>query len=144
MLLGGLWHGAGWTFILWGGLHGAFLVVNHWWRGMNISLPEFVGWLVTFMAVVITWVIFRASSIQDAMEMLKTMVGMNGIEMMAGGRRNMLALIGLTLSVTLLPNTNQVIQWLRPNIWWALLVSGMAISSLLSLNQVSEFLYFQF
>ena len=144
MLLGGLWHGAGWTFLLWGGLHGTFLVINHWWRGLKVPLPKIICWFITFSAVVMTWVIFRAPNMHDAMEMLKAMVGLKGIEMMAGGRRNMLALVGLTLSVTLLPNTNQILAWLKPNFWWALSVSLMAIYSLLSLNQVSEFLYFQF
>lgn len=144
MLLGGLWHGAGWTFILWGGLHGVFLIIHHWWRTLNIPLPKVVCWLITFLAIVLTWVIFRAHSLQDSIEMLTAMAGIKGFEMMEGGKRNLLALAALTLSVVLLPNTNQILKWLKPNIWWAVGISGMAVYSLLSLNQVSEFLYFQF
>lgn len=86
MLLGGLWHGAGWTFVIWGGLHGVYLVINHAWRG----LKERMGWrdggsgarfgagLLTFLAVVVGWVFFRADNFTVAMDMLNGMVGMNG------------------------------------------------------------------
>jgi alginate O-acetyltransferase complex protein AlgI len=50
MLLGGLWHGAGWTFVLWGGLHGLYLCINHGWRKLNVSLPKLFAWLLTFFA----------------------------------------------------------------------------------------------
>lgn len=86
MLLGGLWHGAGWTFVIWGGLHGIYLVINHGWRG----LKERLGWqdggrlarfgagLLTFLAVVVGWVFFRADNPGVAIELLNGMAGMNG------------------------------------------------------------------
>ena len=68
MLLGGLWHGAGWTFIFWGGLHGFYLVINHLYRSIRMSLGHNLkndswllrgaGWSMTFIAVVISWVFF--------------------------------------------------------------------------------------
>lgn len=91
MLLGGLWHGAGWTFILWGGLHGICLVVNHLYRsvrknlGHNLKndgwLLRGLGWLATFIAVVISWVLFRANNFESATLILKSMFGFNGIEL---------------------------------------------------------------
>ena len=89
MLLGGLWHGAGWTFIVWGGLHGLYLVINHGWQnlrkriGQNPDIPlsrpaHAVAILITFLAVVAGWVVFRANNIGVAAAMLKAMVGMNG------------------------------------------------------------------
>ena len=91
MLLGGLWHGAGWTFIFWGGLHGAYLVVNHLWRSLRQSLGQDlkqdgwllrgVGWFVTFLAVVISWVFFRASSFETAVDIIRAMAGFNGISL---------------------------------------------------------------
>ncbi|MDY6896734.1 MAG: MBOAT family protein, partial [Cyanobacteriota bacterium] len=73
MLLGGLWHGAGWTFVFWGGLHGTYLVINHQYRSLRKRLGHDLrntnwldrgfGWLITFVAVVIGWVFFRAESI---------------------------------------------------------------------------------
>ena len=90
MLLGGLWHGAGWTFVIWGGLHGLYLLVFHGWRR---SVGRFFGddqhawlrtitapfaWLLTFLAVVIAWVFFRADDLNAALSMLRGMAGMNG------------------------------------------------------------------
>ena len=89
MLLGGLWHGAGWTFVIWGGLHGAYLAINHAWSHVSRRLwphgllPRALGkslaWLTTFTAVVIGWVFFRASDFAAAMAMLEGMAGLNGI-----------------------------------------------------------------
>jgi len=91
MLLGGLWHGAGWTFVFWGGLHGIYLVINSGWRSVQQSLfgPHkktspvrmFSGWLITIIAVVTAWVPFRATSIDSAVNILTSMAGINGISL---------------------------------------------------------------
>jgi D-alanyl-lipoteichoic acid acyltransferase DltB (MBOAT superfamily) len=91
MLLGGLWHGAGWNFLIWGGLHGLYLCINHlWqmWRGettkasANVASASRVAvvasWVVTFAAVVITWVFFRARTLDGAWQMLCAMFGVGG------------------------------------------------------------------
>ena len=89
MLLGGLWHGAGWTFIVWGGVHGALLVINHGWRtvrsrwlGHDLSRSTAAGRaaavLATFTAVVIAWVFFRATTLAGALGVLSAMFGSNG------------------------------------------------------------------
>src|SRR6266446_5628433 len=62
MLIGGLWHGANWTFVVWGAVHGVMLSINHAWRRMGLKLPEWAGWMLTFTAVVSAFVIFRAGS----------------------------------------------------------------------------------
>jgi D-alanyl-lipoteichoic acid acyltransferase DltB (MBOAT superfamily) len=87
MLLGGLWHGAGWTFVIWGGLHGFYLVVNHAWAGVRLRLNLPAGqlwtrafaWTTTFPAVVVAWVFFRAASLDAALVVLSGMSGRNGI-----------------------------------------------------------------
>lgn len=79
MLLGGLWHGAGWTYVVWGALHGSFLVINHQWRKLNIHLYESISKMLTLLAVIIAWVIFRAPSMTKATQILKGMAGFNGI-----------------------------------------------------------------
>ena len=86
MLLGGLWHGAGWAFVFWGGLHGFYLVVNHAWRRFKPAAiagrsPIWNGLsrLLTFVAVVIAWVFFRAETGNQALSILSGMAGLNGM-----------------------------------------------------------------
>lgn len=92
MLLGGLWHGAGWSFVFWGGLHGAYLLVNHQWRsfrqrilGQDLnrsqSWSRLLSGLLTFIAVVIAWVFFRARDMATAWIMLQGMVRVNSIDL---------------------------------------------------------------
>ena len=77
MLLGGLWHGANWTFVIWGGLHGCYLACNHMLRHyvgeQEGRLGNLLGWAVTFVAVVIGWVFFRAESLEIAFAILRAM-----------------------------------------------------------------------
>jgi D-alanyl-lipoteichoic acid acyltransferase DltB (MBOAT superfamily) len=84
MLLGGLWHGAGWTFVIWGMLHGTCLALNHLWNKLMPKRAEgpfarVFGWTLTFLIVVIGWVIFRSADLPTAGRMLAGMIGMNGI-----------------------------------------------------------------
>lgn len=90
MLLGGLWHGAGWTFVIWGGLHGLYLVINELWHttrkrlfGHDLSISTVPGrafsTLITFLFVVIAWVFFRATSLDAALPVLSGMIGLNGL-----------------------------------------------------------------
>jgi D-alanyl-lipoteichoic acid acyltransferase DltB (MBOAT superfamily) len=77
MLLGGLWHGASWTFLAWGGLHGLYLGLNHAWRhvlgGRQLPGLNVLGFGITFIAVVVGWVLFRAKSIDIAGQVLRAM-----------------------------------------------------------------------
>ena len=66
MLLGGLWHGAAWTFVLWGGLHGAALAVNHAWERAGHTLPRHLAQLLTLLFVTLAWVPFRAADFTTA------------------------------------------------------------------------------
>jgi D-alanyl-lipoteichoic acid acyltransferase DltB (MBOAT superfamily) len=87
MLISGLWHGAGYTFILWGGLHGLYLVINHVWRQYgprpagDVATPTgaFAGFAVTFLAVVVAMVLFRAPDLASAGNILTGMTGLHGI-----------------------------------------------------------------
>ncbi|MBC7906360.1 MAG: MBOAT family protein [Rhodospirillaceae bacterium] len=85
MVLGGLWHGAGWQFILWGALHGTYLMINHGWRrafgptlGNHLTV-RLLSWAITFTAVVVAWVPFRAADVATAVEIWRSMIGLNGI-----------------------------------------------------------------
>ena len=97
MLVGGLWHGASWTFVLWGGLHGAYLMVNHGWRivkqqtlfktvGVLILIKGLItkaAWPLTLLAVVFSWVTFRAGDIDVAMQFYRAMLGLQGLSLPA-------------------------------------------------------------
>jgi D-alanyl-lipoteichoic acid acyltransferase DltB (MBOAT superfamily) len=87
MLLGGLWHGAGWNFLIWGGLHGAYLGIAHLWRvvrgdpekrpaELRLPFSGFASWLFTFAAVVIAWIFFRAATIGGAWRALTGLFGL--------------------------------------------------------------------
>ena len=73
-LLGGLWHGAGWTFVAWGAMHGGALVVYRLWHDLGLRMPALLAWASTFLFVNTTWVFFRAETFPDALRVLKGMV----------------------------------------------------------------------
>lgn len=76
--LSGLWHGAGWTFIAWGVLHGVAMIVQRFWQKTKITIPTWLGWFLTFQFINVTWVFFRSPSIHHAIAMLQQMAGMSG------------------------------------------------------------------
>jgi D-alanyl-lipoteichoic acid acyltransferase DltB (MBOAT superfamily) len=94
MLLGGLWHGAGWTFVAWGALHGLYLAINHLWHALRPRIglaPGAAGWpgrvfaqALTLIAVTLGWVLFRAQDLPSAGSMLASMAGANGIGLPGG------------------------------------------------------------
>jgi alginate O-acetyltransferase complex protein AlgI len=83
MLLCGLWHGAGWRFVLWGGVHGVFLAIHAGFRRIGLRLPALPAQGMTLFAVVVAWVPFRASGMAAAWSMLRAMSGANGIALPA-------------------------------------------------------------
>jgi len=83
-LIGGFWHGAGWTFVIWGFMHGVFLIINHAWRNIYKSryqggIYKFLSWFLTITAVVFSWVMFRSDTYSTAFSMYSAMLGLNGI-----------------------------------------------------------------
>ncbi len=129
MLLGGLWHGAGWTFVIWGGLHGLYLMINHGWREFKTRM----GWrdggrlaklgagALTFLAVVVAWVFFRADSFTSAQSILTGMAGMNGVSLPSSLETR------LASALSNLPLISPVFEGMFPN---TLLNTGNAIGSI--------------
>jgi len=121
MLLGGLWHGAGWTFVFWGGLHGLYLVIHRQWSYLvkerdekNWVLQKGYG-LITFISIVVAWVFFRAETMGAAFSMVKGMAGSNGlgVENIAPHLtvvEGLLVFLIPAAIVWLLPNTS---QWMK-------------------------------
>ncbi len=170
MLLGGLWHGAGWTFVVWGALHGFYLTLNHLWRELIAEkylrwIPNWLGAItggtLTFIAVVAAWVVFRADTIAQAGVMLQAMFGLHyrAISFDAVLHGNLLLLTDLSgrdLLKILLPSLLWV--WLLPNATRLHFVASNALYTLLQLALLltmlfiaidhfgfySPFLYFQF
>ncbi|MBH0164089.1 MBOAT family protein [Fictibacillus sp. 7GRE50] len=162
-LIGGIWHGAGWTFVFWGFLHGAALVIHRMWKNAGLSMPKVMAWLITFQFVNLAWVFFRAETWKDAIEILSSMYGMNGIvwttslfDSLSTGYAlyqylhltnsqfivlSILFFLGICLFAR---NSVQLMENFRPDFKTAILTAGIALYSILSLYKVSEFLYFQF
>lgn len=184
MLLGGLWHGAGWNFIIWGGLHGFYLVINHFWQTLSassvkrlpkplLSIYRFFAWLLTFLAVVVAWVFFRAVTLDGAIIMLKGMFGLNGFEvpynlfplMVANGLepQNLISspylylpnfgmqngavyILVCLLLASLTKNSQETVAKVEAsgNVLYAFYAAFLFSFSVLLINQGSQFLYFQF
>ncbi len=183
MILGGLWHGAAWTFVFWGALHGGYLAIDHLWRRLRPRLavlaPEpgraeiFAGAALTFLAVVVGWVFFRAPDFASAITMLRAMAGANGMSATGAAAAALAPLDGLgayafvgglLLLAWIAPNTQQLAgyagppsavatvpvsgseSWLRwrPTAPWGTATAALFAIALMSLSHVSEFLYFQF
>ncbi len=83
MVIGGLWHGAGWGFLLWGALHGAALALNHLWhdsaRNRRFHIPSRLSWVLTFLFVAAAWVPFRAASFRASLNLWQGMAGLHGL-----------------------------------------------------------------
>lgn len=144
MFLGGIWHGAGWTFILWGTLHGIFLIANNFWRnlspqnGTSSRIYRFSAWLLTFLTLCVTWVIFRAESMDSAFIILGAMFDFGaltvpvkilnyglipaalsealGVSASSSGTRPLLDIAVAMLIALSMPNTHQIMQRFRPSI----------------------------
>ncbi|MCH9672854.1 MAG: MBOAT family protein, partial [Gammaproteobacteria bacterium] len=150
MLLGGLWHGAGWTFVVWGALHGFYLCVNHLSQHLGLmaglekvlprQLVRALSWGLTFFAVVVGWVFFRAENFDAAFAILSGMLGFNGVAIphaiflrlgalepifsalsigtFSGGGRSFVTTylwIALLLPIAVMaPNTQQLMRRFRP------------------------------
>ena len=149
MLLGGLWHGAAWTFIAWGGAHGLALAVHRVWQSRGRSLPPVLAWMLTFLFVNATWVLFRAASFGDALAVYRAMLGLNGVALGP-------VVVPLGAGLWLLPPILIIAvgrctaglpeRGFRPSITAALFCVAVLFYAVLAslTNAPSQFLYFNF
>ncbi|MWC28910.1 MBOAT family O-acyltransferase [Paenibacillus sp. MMS18-CY102] len=145
-LLGGLWHGAGWTFLMWGFLHGAGQIVHRLWSRYGFTLPRWVAWLITFQFINLTWVFFRAHSWDEAFRIIRGMAGVAGISF-AGMEAIGPAIIWIALLlpvVLFMRNTIELERVMKPTWRTAATIGFLFVFSLLYFNRISTFLYFNF
>ncbi len=143
MGLCGLWHGAGWTFVLWGLLHGAGLLACRAWGALGRPLPLALAWALTLAFVLAAWAPFRAPDLATAWHMLAGLAGAGGLGLGAGW-----PLIGVAAAIALLPQAHArwVLEAMPPRPVFA---AAAAAGVLLCLVAVGErppaaFIYFQF
>ena len=156
-VLGGLWHGATWMFVLWGALHGAAMVVHRLWQRLGVRMPTLLAWLLTFNFINLTWIVFRAQTLEDALKVLRGMTGLDAMEKLGErftGWAGLLApqlevglalLAGLALALSW-RNSNVLLTGVRPGLAGVLACGLLTAWSLLTLmaSKYSEFIYFNF
>jgi D-alanyl-lipoteichoic acid acyltransferase DltB (MBOAT superfamily) len=144
MALCGLWHGANWTFVLWGTLHGIALVVCSLWRRYCPRLPPLLGWALTVSFALLTGVIFRAGTLDAAFKIFAGLAVLPNLEQ----GRHLLPLVIVALMAFLLPASQDIIARLmrRPRPWFAALIGVGLLIILVALGEgnVSGFAYYRF
>lgn len=147
--LSGLWHGAGWLFILWGVLHGAAVTLCRLRKDLNFRpMPPFCGRILTFLFLVITWVIFRAETPAQAGKIYRGMFSFSPEEWLRGPREyssNILTLYILALCIVwFLPNAVERQRQFRPTLCNAFVTIALLAASCFSMARLSPFIYFNF
>ncbi len=138
MLLVGLWHGAAWRFVLWGGLHGLFLAAHAWFRGRGGSLPAPLAQSLTLFVVILAWVPFRADGLTTAWSMLAAMAGANGIALPAMIVGYVPALEWIATGVPVLPHLGDARTLSFPEVTACLLVGWFIVLALPNVHRMSE------
>jgi len=173
-IIGGIWHGAGWTFIFWGMLHGLALAIQRLWNSLGFSLKPWLAWLITFNFVNITWVFFRAKEWSDATKVLRSMFSLDNVVLPSvllnilssldkygvefsqeyvrhinGDKWTGIWIIVAMIVVVFAMNSNQLLErykTLYQELWSSILVGFLLFYSIKVMAVVtdSEFLYFNF
>lgn len=159
-IISGFWHGAGWTFVFWGALHGIAMCINRIWKNYNIKLPKIIAWFITFNFVNIAWIFFRAEDMNQAFVLLKNMFNTYDISttnIIFSTQQNEYAILNSNLSIFLIilatfivifmKNTNQISckrnYLLIDSILLSLAIAIMLFMSFEKFNN-SIFIYFNF
>ena len=167
-IIGGFWHGAGWTFLLWGFLHGLALSIHRLWQGLGLKMWTWLAWFITFNFLNITWVFFRAKEWDDAIKVLGGMFGSNGIVIakkfesmmlflteygavfsevtlhIGGGSESFIWLVFAFIISLYLKNSIELLSKFKNNYYYLIFTVLVLLISILNLHKKSEFLYFNF
>ena len=167
-LIGGLWHGAGWTFIIWGALHGIALAIHRFWQSLGFKMWTWLAWFITFNFINITWIFFRAKDFESAMKVLGSMFSLDNVvlpekyfkflaeyndiyfrfgavyeDILGKDKTTIFIIIGFILIIFFKNSMEKMITF-KPSYFNLLLTVTFIIYSMFQLNKISEFLYFNF
>ncbi|HLD22772.1 MAG TPA: MBOAT family O-acyltransferase [Sulfuricurvum sp.] len=167
-LVGGLWHGASWMFVIWGALHGSAIVIHRAWQQFGFTMNKYLAWFITFNFINITWVFFRAKDGVHVQNIFNGMLGLNGIVLpsflanklpflnqfgvsfgrflltIKGDLVTFAAIAAGFAIIVLFRNSTTLSEQLKPTLSFQMWTSIALAFGLLSLTKVSEFLYFNF
>jgi alginate O-acetyltransferase complex protein AlgI len=166
-LIGGLWHGAAWTFIFWGALHGLAIILFRLWCKTGIVLNNVLAWFITFNFINISWIFFRAENWEDALKVIKGMFGFSGVlfpsflnkipflannnaifgEVFSnfnGDTEILLWLFGALCLCLCFKNSNQLLISQKPNNKAIIFIVFLLLISLMNLDKNADFIYFNF
>jgi len=166
-LIGGLWHGAGWTFILWGAMHAFAIILHRIWSNTGIKLNNFIAWFLTFNFINLSWVFFRAEQWEDAVKIIKGMFGLSGVvlpisfqniyllkqnkiifgEVFANFNSDTEVILWIAVAFfacLFFKNSNQILFNYKPSGKTLFLIVFIFAISLMHLDKNVEFIYFNF
>ncbi len=149
-LVSGIWHGAGWLFILWGALHGAAIVLHRiWWDILHFRMPVWCGRILTFIFVMLAWVLFRAETLEQAKTMYGALFKINISDFIVyfsdfSAFESFLVFWG-TLGLLFLPlSAARLAEKFKPNLLNGILTIFLIVSSIFMLTRESPFIYYNF
>ena len=151
-ILGGIWHGAGWTFVFWGFLHGLALVIHRFWKNLGFTMPKLLAWFITFNFINIAWVFFRAKEWNDAIKVFKGMFltvpdFKVKITLLVPNESSDKMYIFLILAFVVTLFIRNAMQWRRsfsPTKLYVAYTLVLALSAMYFMHRPTEFLYFNF
>lgn len=150
----GFWHGANWTFIVWGGLHGLATTINKIWKNFNLQLNRFISWFITFSFVSLNAIFIRASTFKDAFRFVNKMFNINGFNTILSGNNighffvsNLNVIIFFLFAFVLIfvmKNSDDVIKSFKPSKVYLFATVLLLFISAFSTGEQSDFIYFNF
>ena len=166
-LIGGMWHGAGWTFIFWGALHAMAIIFHRIWCNTGVNLNKLLAWFVTFNFINISWIFFRAEQWEDAIKVLKGMFGFSGVvlpsifqnisflqgnkivigEVFANFNSDTEITLWLLIALFIclfFKNSNEIVSFYKPDNKIVFFIVSIFTISLMNLDKNVDFIYFNF
>ncbi len=150
-LVSGFWHGAGWTFVAWGIMNGALVCIAAWMKRKDVKLPSLLAYPLTAVGVVVARVLFVSDSFEQAKSVYQGMFRLMGstkleqVKELVTGNKTICATLAIAICICwFAPNSGEISEKFKPNVKYAVLTAVLLAVSIMSMNKVATFLYFQF